>query len=442
MIINSDESSESRMNELEQEKIIVSKILDLFGQRTEELERIKDEIRSKLNKLITKVETSERKYRQLYDDAPDMYRTINTDGIILDCNKAYSSCLGYKKEEIIGRSIFEHTADESMSQMRNSFETWKKDGHVESREVRMKRKDGTIFSVLVSATNLYDDKGNLVGSNTVIKDITEICKIRKKLEESEKQIREQLEQLKKVGAEKDEFLAMITHELKTPLVPIKGYTDMLLSDKLGPLTELQRQRISVISSSCLSLLRLIGDLLDAQKLELGRLKFEMNLHNLTDIISDVVNQIKPDAHRFGVEIITNFQDDVLCNCDKERIEQVLINIISNSLDFSPKGTGKIKMTLNKEENYAKIVIKDNGIGLSPEKLKKIFVKFYQVDTTTKREHGGSGLGLSVCKGIIENHGGKIWAESEGFNKGVEMHILLPLYSKSKIERQVSSSQKR
>ena len=100
-------------------------------------------------------------------------------------------------------------------------------------------------------------------------------------------------------------------------------------------------------------------------------------------------------------------------------------MIANSLDFCPKQYGKINIKLSSENKHARITVKDNGVGIVKESINKIFVKFYQVDTSTTREHGGTGIGLSVCKGIVEGHGGKIWAESDGKDTGAEIHILLP-----------------
>ncbi|TSA16451.1 MAG: ATP-binding protein, partial [Nitrosopumilales archaeon] len=116
-------------------------------------------------------------------------------------------------------------------------------------------------------------------------------------------------------------------------------------------------------------------------------------------------------------------------CDRCRIEQVLANLIANSLDFVPKQTGRIHLSLISDNGHAKIIVKDNGIGIIKESIGKIFVKFYQVDTTSTRQHGGTGLGLVVCKGIVENHGGKIWAESDGEGKGTTIHIKLPTAGK-------------
>jgi signal transduction histidine kinase len=239
--------------------------------------------------------------------------------------------------------------------------------------------------------------------------------------------RELYEKLRKADVIKEEFLAMITHELKTPLVPIIGYVDILLSEKLGKINDTQKEKLEIVKTSTRFLLKMISDLLDAQKIELGQLALVKNPHYLSQIIEDVLVRMRPDLESHGIVVNTDLQESISCLCDDIRLQQVIINLISNAMDFCPKKNGKINIKLRLEDNaHARISVIDNGVGISKSKLDKIFVKFYQVDTSSTREHGGTGLGLSVCKGIIENHGGKIWAESEETNKGTQIHILLPI----------------
>ena len=253
-----------------------------------------------LQKSANLLSRTEQKYKNLYENSPILFRTIDIGGIILDCNKSYAERLGYTKEEIIGRSIFEHISEQSIDALKESFEQWKTRGVVYNKEIWLKRKDGAVFPALLGATNLFDDNGKLIGSNTAIRDITEIYEARKKLEESEHEIKEQLSQLEKLSLIKDDFLRMITHELKTPLVPIKGYIDILISEKITPINEEQKKKLEIISSSTRSLLRLISDLLDAQKIELGRLKLNKDVHDLAEIVTNTVNKMKPDADRYGI----------------------------------------------------------------------------------------------------------------------------------------------
>lgn len=374
----------------------------------------------KTNLLLT---TTEKKYRSLYDTSPDLLRTVNSSGSIVDCNESYAKNLGYSKDEVIGMSIYDHTAEKSLDYMNKVFNSWKKGMKVINEEIWLKRKDGTVFPSLLSATTFYQD--DQMGSNTVIKDITEIYDAKKKIEESESRIREQYEELRNVGKSREEFLAMITHELKTPLVPIQGYVDILLAEKFGALTDEQKYRLEIIKSSTRYLVELMSDLLDVQKIELGQLKLNKENNNLADVIHEVVENGKPDVEKYGVKISLHLQPNLFCMCDKLRIGQVINNLINNALDFCPKQNGQIIIKLYADDAKYKIIIKDNGIGIPKNKLDKIFVKFYQVDTSATREHGGSGIGLAVCKGIVEAHGGQIWAESEGEGKGTEIHVVLP-----------------
>ena len=386
---------------------------------------LKSELSEKKLRSIELITSNGRKYRNLYEDSPTLLRTINKKGIIIDCNELYAKSLGYLKKDVLGSSIFAHTAKKSFSDLKKSFDAWKHRGIVKNREIWLKKKDGTIFPTLLSASNLYDENGKLIGSNTAIRPIPEIYEAQKKLKENEARIKEQLGKLKELDKSKDEFLAMITHELKTPLVPIKGYADILLTENLGPLNNQQKERLQIIKSSTNSLLKLVSDLLDVQKIELGQLKLNKKIYDLSQIIHEVINQIKPVAERKGIGIILDLEPNISCICDNTRIAQVLNNLILNSIDFSPVQSGKVIINSYAKNGYANIVVKDNGIGIVKSSLKKIFVKFYQIDTSTTREHGGTGLGLSVCKGIIETHKGKIWAESEGRNKGTTMHVMLP-----------------
>jgi PAS domain S-box-containing protein len=375
----------------------------------------------KINKLQ---EIAEQKYRNLYQKSPVLLRTIDFDGRILDCNNAYAKTLGYTKEEVTLMSIYDHTAEKSLKDMREEFEKWKKTREISQIEVWLKRKDGSTLPCLLSGDTLYDEHGRAIGRTVALTDLTEIYDTKAKLETSEKKLREQYEQLKKLSLLKDDFLTMITHELKTPLVPIKTFVDILMSEKLGTLNSEQQKRLEIIRSSTNSLLKLVSDLLDAQKLELGLLKMNKDIHDLSEIIRLVVNRMKPSAEKKGITITTHLQESLPFFCDNSRMEQVISNLINNSLDFCPSQDGKIDIILQTDGGNIEIVVKDNGIGITKEDLDNVFVKFYQRDTSMTREHGGTGVGLSVCKGIVEAHGGKIWVESEGKNKGTEVHIML------------------
>ncbi len=397
-----------RLRELEQVNVILMELCETLDDKSEDLEKSRKKLKENIQLLMKLATSNQKRYVDLYEDSPDLYRTIDAYGIILDCNNAYAIRLGYSKDEIVGKNIFEHSPKENLTDIESSFDTWKNTGQVRNQEIWLKCKDGTVFPGLLSANNLYNENNKLIGSNTVIRDITKIYEYRKKLEESQNRIQDQFNELKKLDDAKNDFLAMITHELKTPLVPIKSYIEMILTEKFGPLNDVQKDKLGIVYSSTGYILKLVTDLLDAQKIELGQLKLTKSICNLTEIVDTTVEKIKEEVEKNGMSVTTKLENDIFCSCDPVRIEQVLINLLVNAIKFSTVGSGKISINLCKENNQARIIIKDNGIGIVPSKLEKIFVKFYQIDASPTREYGGTGLGLSVSKGLIENHGGKIW----------------------------------
>jgi signal transduction histidine kinase len=236
-------------------------------------------------------------------------------------------------------------------------------------------------------------------------------------------IKEKEEQAKKTDVAKDEFLAMITHELKTPLVPIQGYSDILLNEHLGKLTPEQKDRLSIIKSSSETLLGIISDLLDVQKLEIGQLRMKKENSDIKNSILKSVNALAPQAEKNKVKITTNAESLMIVH-DSERIKQVLTNLIKNAMIAVEPKTGKIEVTMEETPSEIQISVQDNGMGIPKDKQKDLFKKFYQVDTTLTRERGGSGLGLAICRGIIDNHGGSISVQSQEGN-GAKFTFSIP-----------------
>lgn len=232
------------------------------------------------------------------------------------------------------------------------------------------------------------------------------------------------EESKKVEIAKDEFLAMVTHELKTPLVPIQGYSDILLGEHLGPLNATQKERLKIISSSATTLLQLISDLLDAQKLELGQLRIKKEKNNIRETVEKAILGMHPQAIADNISLTFNSKKDIYAFYDDDRMKQVLTNLIKNSLKATSPKTGKVEVKLEEKDDEVVVSVIDNGRGIPPDSKDQIFKKFYQADTTSTREKGGSGLGLSICKGIVEAHGGTIWMESE-MSKGTTFSFTIP-----------------
>ena len=227
------------------------------------------------------------------------------------------------------------------------------------------------------------------------------------------ELRKYNEELLSVERAKDEFMSMINHELKTPLVPIKGYTDMLLMPKImGDLNEKQKKAIRSISYNVGKLELLISDILDVYKLDMGKFTLSKKDVDVNQLITSNMLEFKPLANQKNTKIEADVQYNGVVYCDQRRIDQVITNMIKNAIDFVPADTGKIMLRVSKKEKQIIFSVEDNGIGIPPNKIDSLFKKFYQIDTSMTRKHGGTGLGLAISKGIVEAHGGEMWVDKE------------------------------
>jgi len=292
---------------------------------------------------------------------------------------------------------------------------------------------GSISSPIRKIRNaaLEISKGNLnvqtdVKSSDEIGDLSQsINQMAKTIRQNQDQIKEQLVELKKIDIQKDEFVAMISHELKTPMTPIKIFSSALMRPKmLGELNEKQKEAANAIHFNALRLERTVADLLDAQKLELGKMKFEKKEMKVEELMAQITTNLKSQTEEKGCQLINNTTEKNTIKTDSSRLAQVLTNLINNAIDFIPKDKGKIEINAQKSDDGILFSVKDNGIGMSQENQNKLFKKFFQTDTSVSRKHGGTGLGLAICKGIVEALGGKIWLESQE-GKGTNFYFAIP-----------------
>ena len=265
-----------------------------------------------------------------------------------------------------------------------------------------------------SKTNKKSDK-NLV--ETSVKEIYELNKnfdsMVKKVGKSIDLQKEFVTKLKVMDRQKVEFSSIVSHELKTPLVPILGYVQMLQKEELfGELNGKQREAVDEIYSSTIKLQRLVGDILTTQKLDLGKLDFNEEEINISILLYDVIKEFIPRANEKNISLITEFDNDMMIFSDKDRINQIFSNLIKNAIDFVSKDTGKVVIGAKDGTKFIEFFVQDNGPGIAKENVKVIFKKFYQIDTSTSRKRSGSGLGLAICKGITEGLGGKIRVKSK------------------------------
>jgi len=249
-------------------------------------------------------------------------------------------------------------------------------------------------------------------------------RITKELEKANVLLTHQAEQLRQADIAKDEFSAMVTHELKTPLFTIGGYAEML-KDRitLGTLNADQLDAVKEIYENFKRLKRLIGDIFDAQKTELKKMKFNMKNFMVDEFMNEMINIHSLLMAEKKIGFVNSTKEKISIKSDDDRIAQVFGNLIKNSVDCVPEN-GRIE--INAKSNYNDVVfyVKDNGIGITKEKQIHLFKKFYQIDTSLQRRHGGTGLGLAICKGIVEGLGGKIWLESDE-GKGATFYFSIP-----------------
>ena len=230
--------------------------------------------------------------------------------------------------------------------------------------------------------------------------------------------------LKNAKKQKEEFISMITHELKTPLTPIIGFCQALADPTiLGTLTPKQQNAVKTISKNANRLQSIIGDLLDSRRLDMDKIKFNFTEVDVVELINYVINNYKKELELKKIHITISAKPPMLLTTDRVRVEQVLTNIFINSIDFVPKDTGKISVRAKLQADSILFTIQDNGPGIPPEEIDNIFKPFSQIDTALTRKHGGAGLGLALCRALVAKLGGKIWVKSE-LGKGTTFYFTI------------------
>lgn len=348
------------------------------------------------------------------DELDDLIKALNAssivtitdaNGVIAYANDKALEITKYSKDELIGQT---HVLLDSGHHPKIFFKGMKQvisKGNVWHGDIKYKSKSGNYYWVRTTIVPFLGKDGK---PNQFIRISTDIT--------SQKFTEEKLHRtLKELGKEerlKEEFSTMISHELKTPLTPIKGYCEILKEkDVLGILNREQEEAVDEINRNAARLERLVGDILDAQKLDMGKMSFNKRDFTLYNFMDEVKKDLASFMNSKNIQFnVSNFANISLVS-DPDRIRQVIDNLAKNAVDFVPKNNGKIKIGSIRDDNNVIFYIKDNGIGISLEDQKNLFKKFYQVDTSHTRKHGGTGLGLVICKGIIEELGGKIFVKS-------------------------------
>jgi len=253
-----------------------------------------------------------------------------------------------------------------------------------------------------------------------------VVKSKDELESLARDLNKMSSQLKEIDQMKSDFLASVTHELRSPLTSLRMYIDLFLKGAAGELNEKAKKFLTIMNGSNKRLSRFIDDLLDMAKIERGKMEVKKEPLEILPIVSEIAQLMKPQSDEKNIEMTMDVPDNLpLVLIDGDRTRQIITNLLSNAIKFTPE-KGKISVKIQDEKEHIQVSINDTGIGIPPEQIGKIFDKFEQVKEIREKIKGpkGTGLGLAIVKSLVEAQGGRIWVESE-VGKGSTFYFTLP-----------------
>jgi PAS domain S-box-containing protein len=384
--------------------------------------------------------------QNIIETMPDMLVYTDKDRVVRLINRGFGEALNYTDEYIIGRSCSTFHADGEAHQ--KLHELISRQGIIGKQRATLKGRDGSLIEVNVSASIVRNSLGEETGSVVIYHDISseqrlaaeqqqlvaELTKTKERmlsiLEDTtatRDEIKELYEDLKAVDKMKTEFLSVISHELRTPLTPILGYLSMFLSEQCGKLPPEYLQQAQIMKKESEHLVSLIDSILDVSRLERGiQLSVDKKPILLRALLADLQAVFKPDYDARQIKLEVDLPADFPTIIgDGSKLHRLFTNLLGNALKFAPRG-GWVRVSGRPAGDQVIMEVSDNGIGLAPENLIRIFDKFYQVDGTYTRATGGVGLGLAIAREIVEAHGGRIRAESPGLGMGTKIIFTLPI----------------
>lgn len=368
----------------------------------------------------TKIEL--QKYADLFEYAQLGLAISDKEGKTLELvNPAFATMHGYAVEEMIGQSILELFTSDYSAEIAQYIQRIDETGHgtFESKHIR---KDGSIFPVQFDLTAIKDNQGNLRYLIVSVQDITK----RKQLEQETLNLLER-EQEARADAEaanraKDDFVAMVSHDLRSPLNAILGWTQLMRMRKQDE--TVVARALETIERNARAQNQLLEDLLDVSRMIRGKLEIKLCEVELIPMIDAAITAVQLAAQKKTIRLESNIDTSIeLISADPNRLQQVIGNLLTNALKFTPEG-GRIIVRLDRVDAYAQITVSDTGKGISAEFLPYIFERFRQGNSTNRQ--GGLGLGLAIARHLVELHGGTIQAESLGEGKGSTFTVKLPL----------------
>ena len=383
-------------------------------EQTEELTQSQEELIAQQGELTAQREQlreTEQFFRSVLELAPDGLMVVDAKGTIRLANAQCEKLFGFTRDELIGQPVeilvppavrARHPA------LRDGFHRSPAPRSMGSgRELQGVRKDGSLFPIEIGLSPLPAREGHNSQVAVSIRDITE----RKEHEKALNQAKAKAEEATEM---KSMFLANMSHEIRTPMNAIIGLSHLALKTQLTPK---QRDYVSKVHNAGTSLLAIINDILDFSKIEAGKLDLETTDFKLDEVISSVTTLTAQKAHEKGLEFLAHVAPGIPEHLtgDPLRLGQILTNFVNNSVKFTERG--EIHLNIEQlertgEKVQLKFSVRDTGIGMTPEQSAKLFQPFTQADMSTTRKHGGTGLGLTICRRLVELMGGRIWLESE------------------------------
>jgi|GEM_PF-4805691 len=348
--------------------------------------------------IARKLQDNEVEYRILFDEAPLSYQSLDKEARFITVNKEWLKLLGYEEHEVIGKWFGDFLVEEYKDQFRLSFLKFKQSG-ISNIVLEMYKKNKEKVIVDIKGRVRFDELGNYTQSHCILSDITGIVKAQEKE--------------KALNKAKNEFLAIISHEVRTPLTSILGLNQLMMHTNLD---KIQRDYINKISNAGSSLLGIINDMLDITKYESGKLDVESLPFSFDNFMNNIITINKMRAEKSGNKFEYEYDKNIpnYLIGDALRLGQVINNILGNSIKFTHMGKIKLAIRLigrSINDTDIQIVIRDNGIGMSKDQVEKLFKPFEQADASFKRKYGGSGLGMAISKQLIDLMGGDIKVES-------------------------------
>jgi PAS domain S-box-containing protein len=366
-----------------------------------------------------RVAESEAKYRRLAEAG--VIGIIETDlrGRVLDANDAFLRLVKLKRADLAAgklSAVLENGPIDHRA-VRELLDT----GNALPFEKELIAADGSLVTVRVAATRLGTRTDRCVG---YVLDVTNERRVeadRARLFAAEQRARADAELASRM---KDEFLAIVSHELRTPLNAVLGWASIL--ETTLPPTEQSTKALEVIQRNARLQAKMIDDILDVSRIVSGKVMLEPRDADLDAIAAQAIEATRPAADAKGIAIVRELAQPMPpVHLDPDRIQQVVWNLLTNAVKFTDRG-GSVVVTTRLERGWAVIEVRDTGAGIAPENLSTIFERFRQIDATTKRSHGGLGLGLAIVRHLVEQHGGTVRAMSEGLGRGSTMTVRLPV----------------